>query len=421
MKHRLFVVLFLGSCMHSGVPGQAKSADSLLYTVAWGDTLTDIARRFDVKGGYPALAKQNDIAYPDWIGAGDVLQVPATAEAKRVLGTWPASTPLTSSLEEGAVERLASPRRAQVDGCYEAACVRIDNGRDLCACDGGEAADRFLLTRPGSERLVWPASLPSEPRRDSWSTEGGVEDFELSRADIDADGDTELIVAFRRDLDDLARSTWDVAIIEDPTQEAPPVRLQIGNYGRGTLTPSGKGFDVLATNWESYQPEGTWSARWHLVGRRLAYNDGVLTPRDSPILSRRLYWSFVPTSLEVGPLPVGSPTRDFVPQVTAELDSEPLVRHERLHTARAKILATEDSDGAGPVLVVATGASSVRLKAAPDRSGDETSYQRLGDAKSSRLFPLGYAPSADSLVGRSVLDVTYRTSDWRTERVLWIQ
>lgn len=54
------------------------------YTVVRGDTLSGIARRFSVPGGYPALARLNGIRDPNLILVGQVLRIPAPEPAPRV-------------------------------------------------------------------------------------------------------------------------------------------------------------------------------------------------------------------------------------------------------------------------------------------------------------------------------------------------
>ena len=59
-------LLLLGSCWHR-TPTLPHSAEMREVQVQWGDTLWSIATRYDVPGGYPALARLNGIRDPDYI------------------------------------------------------------------------------------------------------------------------------------------------------------------------------------------------------------------------------------------------------------------------------------------------------------------------------------------------------------------
>ncbi len=64
------------------------------YTIVRGDSLSAIARRFNVPGGYPALARHNGISDPNRILVGQILQVPIPEVAPASL---PSSTPEATS------------------------------------------------------------------------------------------------------------------------------------------------------------------------------------------------------------------------------------------------------------------------------------------------------------------------------------
>ena len=49
---------------------------SEVYVVKPGDTLSQISARYNVKGGYPALAKYNNIANPSRINVGQKIIIP---------------------------------------------------------------------------------------------------------------------------------------------------------------------------------------------------------------------------------------------------------------------------------------------------------------------------------------------------------
>jgi len=99
------------------------------YTVVRGDTLSGIARRFRVPGGYPALARRNGIPDPNRIQVGQVLQIPvpaattpeinatapaATATAPAATATAPAATTTTPAATATAPAATATTPAATV-------------------------------------------------------------------------------------------------------------------------------------------------------------------------------------------------------------------------------------------------------------------------------------------------------------------
>ena len=51
---------------------------STTYVVKSGDTLSGIADRYNVSGGYQALAKYNGISNPNMISVGQTIQIPTS-------------------------------------------------------------------------------------------------------------------------------------------------------------------------------------------------------------------------------------------------------------------------------------------------------------------------------------------------------
>lgn len=394
----------------------------MIYTVQFGDTLTHIAQRFRVKGGYPALAESNDLWDADDIEGGQRLKIPATVQARETLSRNPASTPFKGTLEACGAEALDTPRPAQIDGCLAAACVTIDGRTHVCSCDAGDQGDRFTLTH-GGNTVSWPAEIPTQPANDEWFMQGGIADFHVSRIDIDRDGDTELVVAQLRETDDTRRSTWDVAIVDDLQQAVAPLRMTLGNYGQGTFVTNTTGScDLFATGWELHRPDTASSDRWYLVGRRLGYDNGVVVPTDEDVLARRLLYSFTPT-LVGGPTHIGAPAADLGTNKAEQRNAEPVTAHERVEIFKGKITAASDPTvpGTGPTLILEAGDSTLALTAWPEQERSD-GYQRLGDVKTGQLYPLGYTPTggAETLVGTKVAAVTYRVSSWQSQRVLWL-
>lgn len=64
---------------NSGNTAEAKNTSETIYTVKSGDTLGAIAARFNVSGGYQALARYNGIANPNIIHVGQTIKIPGTS------------------------------------------------------------------------------------------------------------------------------------------------------------------------------------------------------------------------------------------------------------------------------------------------------------------------------------------------------
>lgn len=67
-----------GSSSKKSAPKKkAPSSNGKVVTVQSGDTLSSIARRHNVDGGYKALAKANDISNPNFIRVGQKIAIPS--------------------------------------------------------------------------------------------------------------------------------------------------------------------------------------------------------------------------------------------------------------------------------------------------------------------------------------------------------
>lgn len=71
------------------------------YTVRSGDTLSKIADRFDVSGGYQALARHNNIANPNRISVGQKIKIPGSSSGGSSGGGSSSSRPATYTVRSG--------------------------------------------------------------------------------------------------------------------------------------------------------------------------------------------------------------------------------------------------------------------------------------------------------------------------------
>lgn len=396
------MLLFLLLSCARNVPGSPPpGTETVVYTVQWGDNLTEIADRFDVKGGYSELAQLNGLWSADVIWAGQVLKIPATRQARAVLAGEPTPVELPP-MEAAALALLPPPRPANVNGCLQAACTELAPGVTACSCEQG-ASDSMLLTRPGQPNLTWPITLPDTPNTERWHREGGTTDFTVARIDLDADGDLEYLVAHRSWTDDLERSYWRAALIESPDQAEPPLTMQLGNPGEGTaVTTEGPKAELLLTSWERFRPPGGSLEKNHLVGRRFSYDDGVLKPVSAPLRTRRLHYVFTPGKAKAE---LGTPILDLTTQ-TLGYDAEPLTWSERRQDA-GKIAACQPSAD-GPRITLSSQGSDYEL--------GPWDY-RLGDLSTGRLYPHGFDPG--DLEGGKVLVARYQVGADAQATVLW--
>jgi len=123
--------------------------------------------------------------------------------------------------------------------------------------------------------------------------------FEASIADLDGDGDDELIVInLEHQSVGIGISTSTIDVLEDIAGSALPMRIVVEDVGIGTLfsVPDRDGCGVLQTAWlEVKDPErGTGL---YLVAQPLRYKQGVFIS-DGPQLARRYLHSFEDERLE---------------------------------------------------------------------------------------------------------------------------
>ncbi|MBW1881406.1 MAG: hypothetical protein JRJ84_23875 [Deltaproteobacteria bacterium] len=354
--------------------------------------------------------------------------MPATPRAKEELAPWPEDRPVHGSFVTCSAQRMAAPRSRFVPGCAQSACVDLDGYSQVCSCvpeDPGRASS-MRVVRGGVPVLEWRVPIPRDPSREFHFHQGGVADFDVVRADPDADGAPEWVVAHLRDRNDVGMSTWDVALVEATGPAPRAVTLEVANYGEGTLVGSGGGrCDLLATEWSYGWEAGREPIGWYLAGRRMAYAEGQLVPvPGAPILRRRLLYSFAPGSVGLGAgFAVGTPAADFAhPSTVAragEWAAEGVRTGERSATIRAVAVET-DGIHQGLRLVLEEGAALGTVW------GDLPSYQRytrLGDARTGLLYPLGDVPGDPSaaLIGKKVRIASYMVDYWEERQIAWLE
>jgi LysM repeat protein len=370
-----------------------------LYTVQWGDTLEWIAWDYEVAGGWPALARLNGLRDPDLILMGQHLKIPRSGGATAGLPPWPGMEPVEDPPRACQVERLEPPRPAQLPGCAAAACVPLDGGwQRICSCQATQGSPGFVLVEGGRPVQAWPAPVLGSPGNDPASVKGTARDFDVVKADLDGDGRREHVVAFRRELNDLGMSWWNLAVLSGAQPQAAPLLFTAANYGEGSLlrSDSASRCDLLTTTWElAWEPAGPTNPGWTLLGRPMRYGGGALEPlRERPIYARRRYHSFDPGSVPLpGGLAIGTPARDLSHAKAHTRVVEPAAERTRIDDSAITI--TTARPRVDPELGVVADLDVSRdgyAWALGWRAWDQ-GYEALGHRGSGRLFPPGYRPA----------------------------
>jgi hypothetical protein len=400
-------------------PGQA------LYTIAWGDTLEGIAWRFEVPGGYAALARLNHLPDPNLILAGDHLRVPRTGPATTGLPPWPSLPPVREPLEACPADHARAPVATPLQGCAQAACADLEGVRRVCACAATEGSSGFLVLEAGRPIAAWPSPVETFAGEDVSDLRGTPTDFDVTLADLDADGRREALVAFRTRANDVGMSWWTVGVIAGAQPQAQPLLLSAANWGEGSLVRGEGGrCDLLATTWEYGWEPGRAPIGWYLNARPMRYQQGALTPLpDRPIYSRRLLASFHPGAVRTPTgLLLGSPARDLSSRAAAERSVEFLAEEPLWQENATEVLAVTPRVGEDGLVV-----RDLTLRwGGYDRvlTWEQWSegYAGLGDARTHRLFPPGYRPAQISWPqGRPALVSSHQTL-WGDERnLVWVQ
>lgn len=280
------------------------------------------------------------------------------------------------------------PSLTEIDGCRAAACTAREEVK-ICKCiPQGEGRPGLVLEGPGSRHLEW----------DARAVDGTVTDFFVRSQDLDRDGKPELLIASRAaESGTLPVEDWELALVDG--ENGGVTHLLAQDFGPDALSLKGT---LLLTEWAL---EGGQIA---FTGREYAYDGGRLVPLEVPVRRRPLSPGFQKARAE---LLLASGDRSLQP---------------RSFLAHASTRAGVDVFPRTAPSVVIKGVAReepwLQLHLQSARGALETlsgnvegeGTLRLGDAKTKRLFPLGYAP-ADAeawLLGRAV---------WQVEGQVWVR
>jgi hypothetical protein len=380
--------------------------------VDWGDTLWGIASRYDVAGGYPALARLNGIRNPDHIELGQRLRVP-TADSS--LPAWPVALPVPTALQPCRVEALPPARAVRVEG-GESAMVDTGLGVHVAATRSREGGQ---LVGVSMGRMAW-ARAPWLVAADWSDAPGGEAEADPQnlvgfRVQLDADAEPEAVVGWALEANALGMSRWLVAVVDGSARERATV-FEVANFGAGSFVArAGGDCSVLASEWALAHEPGESGEGWNLVARRLDLVDGELVPAaESGLLSRRLYHSFHPERTGAGRLPTGNVARDLASPSTVRRSLEPLAAFRRAGERSARVDAVDLTVHG---LTVAAGWDAPLVVGA-----DQAELPRVGHAPSGLLFPPAWTPAwPERLRGRPATLTSYLRSVYAEPvSLLWL-
>jgi LysM repeat protein len=430
------VVLLLAAVLLAAVllavgPGRvaAQGAPPRVHRVQAGDTLDSVAARYGVTGGRRLLLRLNGLRRAAALRPGTGVLVPDSGAATAELPVYRPRAPFGGTLEACSL-RAWGP--AQPDALRSGpagsstACAHSPEGLRLCAVRApGEGPLLLRLTRDAA--VLRDQAIALRP--------GGDGAFEVADADLDGDGDRELVAAVRRDArGGPAQAIWTLAVFDAP--DAAPLLVDVAAYGEGSFVRAegDDGCDLLATAWRELDDPLRGRGRY-LTGRRWRVTAGALVaPPDAPLVVRRD--AAVAAVEREGGLVVAAPGRALAG--LAETDAliwpdDELVgppgpaRSGRIAAATA--LAPGGAHGLSLQVALRSG-DDVTLRTArslpgaldlPGPPAVEGAFVLLGDDVSERPLPAGYVPAdPGALVGRAVRLVPYETAADGATQVVWL-
>jgi hypothetical protein len=260
---------------------------------------------------------------------------------------------------------LPAPVVTDVEGCVRAACTGTSDLR-VCKCvptqEGqppGITVDRRGPDADSNRHVEWDARVAT----------GVVDDFSVVLADLDADGQLEVVVG-----NQAPESWFEVSVVDGKAEIVTQARAQ--DYGVDAVAEHA----VLFTEWD----HGVF------VGREFSYARGRLESTRTPVLRRKPTPAF---EQERASKPT-SPRAWLATDVTKGQDDVP----RALRTVN--VMGLTRDDGVLGMHLELPGGGLASLTA----SAETPTPLRIGSATQKRLYPEGYTPAdaEDWLSGRLV-------------------
>lgn len=271
-----------------------------------------------------------------------------------------------------------APSAASFPESLAAACTG-EHGVRVCkavpAADG--ARPGLVVDGPDERHVEWDATaLP-----------GDLDDFQVLAVDLDGDGHDELVIANRAaEAIGVAVRLWELAIVDGASDGV--THALVHDWGPDALDEHGR---LLLTEWDWRDASANGLV---FVGREYTWREGRLWPTKAPVLKRKLDATFE-AERAAAPGIYLSPRRALAHASTTRTTDTVAKR-----TAKAMVMGVSFEEPFLGVHVQRADGSLDTLSESPDAKP----LLRLGDVRSARLFPMGYAPAEAEawLVGRPV-------------------
>ncbi|OZC01535.1 hypothetical protein [Rubricoccus marinus] len=294
-----------------------------------------------------------------------------------------------------------APERASEGVCTQHEALRV--------CRAEANGEATIRVDRGAQRLA------------RWPVAAGVQagDFAAFEADLDRDGERDLIVATQEAVSNgLAVAYWRVDVLASGTS-GPAYSFTVEDFDASgqSFAHDGARLVLWATDWISGpDPRGRRPEGMYVVGRPFYLASGGLVPaRGLPLRARRLLHSF---SRDAGEGPVGWLSDRRAESLRTDLALAGCRQSSREVTV-GSAETREDEQGEAYTALSLGGGELIYTRGA--YVPDAEAITHLGDAASGRLFPPDYAPPGlpDRLKGPRRL-TTCASGDWVQARVLWM-
>jgi hypothetical protein len=327
------------------------------------------------------------------------------------------------------MEKSAKPAEKEIEGCHKSACSEVDGNYSVCLCFTGPDNQNFFILYKGQTEIgKWPARVFM-----------GSTEFEVMTVDLDNDGQKELVVTNLANYSmGMAVMYWDVAILRIGRTFVSPLQFEVSDYGKGTFlkTDAGGPCKILVTEWLSAKsPQGREGL--YFTGRMFEYSGGSLQPIiNSFFLARRFLSSFqsergrANTEYAHGaPLIWLRNSKTGLRRADPYFDTTSNKAVTAIDATVTNIDTRIDSEYDKPVRhlrILTNSGENITYSLYGSLYGENkgsNSIDRMGDARSKKIYPQGYEPEDISLtlLKKKVRISTYNDKDNHVNTVLWIK
>ena len=327
------------------------------------------------------------------------------------------------------MKKYGPPAEKKIGGCFKSTCIEASDSYQVCKCVTEETThDGFLLYHGNTLLGKWPSS----------TFMGDDANYEVMTKDLDGDGTDELIVAnWTGTSNGMAVNFWHIAIIRPQAKFTSPLTFDLSDCGKGTFlkVPASDKCNIVSTEWtEAKSPKGRFGL--YFVGRMFRYSKGRLSPvGNTPLYTRRYLESFavergktITEDAQGAPLLWLSNSKTGARQTDPFFDKYSDNAGEDVDATIVDIETKKDALNHRPsrsLKILTDTGKTILIDLYGPSTGIERSKRidRIGDAKSKRLYPSGYEPED---IVRSFLNKKIRLSMYQDEykymyTILWLK